>query len=161
MSNGSVKTQGTQLYLRTTDDPAALVLMECPTGITGLGGAADQIEDTCLGDTIDRSYTRGLGNPGQVSVPFILKPQALSHQQLFDLKAAGETLRWIICLSDGTAAPTLGVDDAIVPPAGRTSLVFDAYISDINVDIASNDVVRGTLTLQRSGVVTPTWKEAA
>lgn len=159
MSNGSVKSQGTALYLRMVDSGgASLVLMECPTGISGLGGAADQIDDTCLGDTVDRSFVRGLGNPGQVSVPFILKPMAVSHQELFALKDIGDTLQWIACLSDGTAAPTLNSNDDIQPPAGRTSFMFNAYIADVNIDIASNDVVKGTLTLQRSGAVTPTWK---
>lgn len=159
MSNGSVKSQGTALYLRMVDSGgASLVLMECPTGISGLGGAADQIDDTCLGDTVDRSFVRGLGNPGPVSVPFILKPMAVSHQELFTLKDQGDTLQWIACLSDGTTAPTLNSNDDIQPPADRTSFMFNAYIADVNIDIASNDVVKGTLTLQRSGVVTPTWK---
>jgi hypothetical protein len=159
MSNGSVKSQGTALYLRMVDSGgASLVLMECPTGISGLGGAADQIDDTCLGDTVDRSFVRGLGNPGQVSVPFILKPMAISHQELFALKDLGDTLQWIALLSDGTSAPTLNSNEDIQPPADRTSFMFNAYIADVNIDIASNDVVKGTLTLQRSGVVTPTWK---
>jgi len=159
MSNGSVKSQGTALYLRMVDSGgASLVLMECPTGISGLGGAADQIDDTCLGDTVDRSFVRGLGNPGQVSVPFILKPMAISHQELFALKDVGDTLQWIALLSDGTSAPTLNSNEDIQPPADRTSFMFNAYIADVNIDIASNDVVKGTLTLQRSGVVTPTWK---
>jgi len=159
MSNGSVKSQGTALYLRMVDSGGAtLVLMECPTGISGLGGPADQIDDTCLSETVDRSFVRGLGNPGQVSVPFILKPMAVSHQELFALKDEGETLEWIACLSDGTAAPTLNSADSIQPPVDRTSFMFYAYIADVNIDIASNDVVKGTLTLQRSGRVIPTWK---
>jgi hypothetical protein len=157
---GSVKTQGTKLYFvdTMTSSVGAIVELACPTGITGLGGAADQIETTCLNATTDRTYTRGLGNPGQVSVPFNLDPSAVSHQILFDLKDEGSTVSWLACLSDGTAAPNaLDSNDRIVPPAGRTSFGFDAYIADINIDIATNEIVRGTLTLQRSGVVTTTW----
>jgi len=158
---GSVKTQGTRLYFidtLTSSDPA-LVGMACPTGITGLGGPADQIEDTCLSET-ERTYVRGLGTPGQVSVPFILKPQEQSHQVLFDLKEQGDNLSWLICLSDGTTVPTLASDDTFNVPTDRTCFEFIAYISDVNIDIASNEVVRGTLTLQRSGVVTTYWKTA-
>ena len=156
----TVKTQGTKLYFvdTLTSSVGAIVELACPTGITGLGGAADQIETTCLSATVDRTYTRGLGNPGQVSVPFNLIPTNVSHQLLFDLKEAGTTVSWLACLSDGTTAPsTLDSNDRIVAPAGRTSFAFDAYIADVNIDIATNEIVRGTLTLQRSGQVTATW----
>jgi len=155
----SVKTQGTKLwYINTaTSTSNDLVTLACPTGITGLGGAADQIDDTCLDATVDRSYVRGLGNPGQVSVPFVLKPAEASHQDLFDLKASGEVLAWMIGLSDGTGVPTV-VANAFVAPAGRSCFGFSAYVADVAIDIATNEVVRGTLTLQRSGAVTPYWK---
>lgn len=155
----SVKSQGTELFFVNTETSSSddFVKLACPTGISGLGGAADQIDVTCLDATEDRSYVRGLGNPGQVSAPFILKPAEASHQVLFDLKEAGNVLPWIICLSDGTAQPTVS-QGAFVAPSGRTSLAFEAYVSDVSIEIATNEVVRGTLTLQRSGVVTPTWK---
>jgi hypothetical protein len=156
----TVKTQGTKLYFvdTLTSSVGAIVELACPTGITGLGGAADQIETTCLGATVDRTYVRGLGTPGQVSVPFNLIPTNVSHQILFDLKEAGTVTSWLAALSDGTTPPTaLNSFDKIIAPAGRTSFGFDAYIADINIDIATNEIVRGTLTLQRSGSVTATW----
>jgi hypothetical protein len=157
----ALKTQGTELFFvdDLTSSVPAIVKLVCPTGVSGLGGAADQIESTCLGDLVDKAFVRGLGNPGQVSVPFNLDPQAASHQLLFDLKDAGTTISWLAALSDGNAAPTqVDSNDVIVPPATRTSFGFLAYVSDVNIDIATNEIVRGTLTLQRSGVVTPTWK---
>lgn len=160
MTIGTVKTQGTELFLvdtLTTPGTPAVVKLACPTGITGLGGAADQIEDTCLDATVDKTYVRGLGNPGQVSVPFNLIPRDVSHQLLFDLKDAGTVLDWIACLSESETDPTLDTDGEFVAPADRTSFAFEAYISDVNIDIATNEIVRGTLTLQRSGVVVPTW----
>jgi hypothetical protein len=160
MSTSTVKTQGTKLYFvdPLTSSVPAIVELACPTGITGLGGAADQIETTCLSATVDRTFARGLGNPGQVSVPFNLIPTATSHQLLFDLSDSGQIVSWMACLSDGTAAPTtLDSNDRIVAPNDRTCFGFDAYIADINIDIATNEIVRGTLTLQRSGPVTATW----
>lgn len=155
----TVKTQGSELFTvdTLTSSVAAVLKMACPTGITGLGGAADQIEDTCLDDLVDKSYKRGLGNPGQVTVPFNLKPAEASHQVLFDLKDAGTTLPWMICLSDGTTDPTLDSVDALVAPAGRTSFGFSAYVADVTIDIATNEIVRGTMLLQRSGAVVPYW----
>lgn len=156
---GTVKTQGTQLYLidTFTSSVAAIVQFSCPTGITGLGGAKDQIETTCLNERDDKTFVAGMGNPGEVSVPFNLIPSAFSHQSLFDLKESGETLSWLVCLSESNTPPTLDSNDQFDPPADRTSLAFNAYIADVNIDIAGNEIVRGTLTLQRSGPVVPTW----
>jgi len=151
----SVKTQGTELFLINVD---AIVKFACPTGITGLGGATDQIDTTCLGNN-ERTYVQGLANPGQVSVPFNFDPTQASHQILFDLKEAGNNLDWLIGLSDGTNQPTLNSIDEFVPPTLRTSAQFIAYISDVNIDIATNEIVRGTLTLQRSGAVTWTFND--
>ena len=159
--SGSVKTQGSKLFLIDvlSASVAAVVAMECPTGITGLGGAADQIEDTCLDDIEDKSFLRGLGNPGQVTVPFIFKPQAMSQQVLWDMKEAGDTYHWMIGLSDGISIPTLDAGDAFaIPPTSRTFFKFEAYVADLNIDIATNTIVKGTLTLQRSGAVVPYWK---
>lgn len=163
MTTGTVKTQGTELFTvdALSSSVAAVLKMACPTGITGLGGAADQIETTCLDATVDREYTRGLGNPGQVSVPFNFIPTNASHQFLTDLRDAGDVVEWMVCLSDGTNDPTLNSADELVAPAGRTSIKFSAYIADLNFDIATNEIVRGTMTLQRSGAIDYAYNASA
>lgn len=154
----SIRSQGTMVYFVNPEDTLPTVIkMKCPTGVSGMGGAKDQIDDTCLEATVDRSFTAGLGNPGQVSIPFILDTADASHQDLFDLKEAGDTLLWLVGLSDGTSAPTWATD-TLTPPTDRSSIGFKGYIADVNIDIQSNDVVRGTLTVQRSGAVTLTPK---
>ena len=162
MTVGTVKTQGTHLYLldNVSQSEPVMIKFACPTGISGLGGPKDQIEDTCLDALVDKTFVGGLGNPGQVTVPFNLIPREASHQLLFDLKESGDVLKWIACLSESQTPPTIdsGAGE-FEPPADRTSFQFDAYISDVNIDIATNEIVRGTLILQRSGVVTPTWYE--
>ena len=162
MTNGTVKTQGTELYTvdSLSSSVAAVLKFACPTGVSGLGGAADQIDKTCLDALTDREYEQGLGNPGQVSVPFNFIPRAGSHQILFDLKDARETIPWMVGLSDGYGyAPTLDSDDQLVPPAApnRTSVMFQGYIADVNIDTATNEIVRGTLIIQRSGPVNWHW----
>lgn len=150
----SIKTQGTELYFVNNN---AVVKLKCPTGISGLGGAKDQIEDTCLDATEDKTFMAGLGNPGQVSVPFNLDPQHASHQMLFGMKESGNNTDFIICLSDGTAAPTI-VNKTLTAPTGRTIAMFTAYVADVNIEVATNAIVTGTLTLQRSGPVIWKWK---
>lgn len=151
----ALKSQNTEIFFvdTLTSGTPAVTKLACPTGITGLGGPKDQIDTTCL-DNTDRTFLAGLGNPGQVSVPFILDATAVSHDVLFTLKEQGDVLNWLVGLSDGTDDPTIDSEDDLTPPANRSYFKFEAYISDVNIDIAGNDVVRGTLTLQRSGVVT-------
>lgn len=162
MTTGTLKTQGTELFLvdSLSASVAAVLKFACPTGITGIGtGAKDQLEDTCLDNLVDKTFKGGLGNPGQISIPFNFIPSTGSHQILWDLKESGDVVEWLAGLSDGTAAPTLDVNDEMVPPASplRTSIAFDAYVSDLSIDIATNEIVRGTLTLQRSGPERPYW----
>lgn len=153
----SVKTQGTELFFVDRSGVAALVKMAAPTGITGLAtGSRDQIETTALDDLEDKTFVAGLGNPSQITVPFVLDSAAASHQLLIDLKASGEMVDWIACLSETATDPTLSTGE-IVAPTTRTSFVFEAFVSDVSIDVATNEVVRGTLTLQRSGPVTVTW----
>jgi len=160
MTIGTVKTQGTELFFVNLGgaSPNEIVKVSCPTGVTGLGGSTDQIESTCLDTVGNKTFAAGLSTPGQVSVPFNLIPRDVSHQDLMRLKDSGDVLSWLVALSDGTTDPTaIAVDGTIVPPANRTSFGFQAYVSDLNIDIATNEIVRGTLTLQRSGNVTATW----
>ena len=161
MSEGVVKTQGTELFTvdALSSSVASVLKFECPTGITGLGGAADQLETTCLDTVGDKEFTGGLGNPGQVSVPFNFIPRSGSHQILFDLKESAEVMPWVIGLSDGTGTPTLDSNDDLVPQASpaRTSIYFKGYVADLSIDIATNEIVRGTLTIQRSGSPVPYW----
>jgi hypothetical protein len=61
---------------------------------------------------------------------------------------------WYIGLSDDDGAPTIDSDDQFVSPAGRTGFTLEAYISNLTIDIATNEVVRGTVTLQPNGDTT-------
>lgn len=155
MTVGTVKTQGTELFVidTITGSSPAVVKMTCPTGIQGLGGARDQIEKTCLDTTGDKEFEAGLGNPGQVTVPFNLIPRDGSHQSLFAWKSDGRNLQWVVCLSESSTDPTLDSDDDWVLPTDRSTIAFTAYVADVNIDVATNEIVRGTLLLQRSGDV--------
>lgn len=157
-----VKTAGTHLYLLDPDAQTPTVIkFKCPTGITGITtGARSRIDTTCLDATDDMTYMSGLGDPGTLSVPFILDTEDQSHQMAFELKKDSRNLKWIVALSDGVAAPVAAAE-SMTPPTDRSSLSFTAYIADLDLDIATNEVVRGTMTLQRSGGYTANWKVPA
>lgn len=157
MTIGSVKTQGTELFTidaSVTSSEEELVKIACPTGITGLGGPRDQIEDTCLDTTDEKTFQPGLGNPGQVTIPFNLIPRNGSHQALFAWKDSGAVMKWLACLSESGTDPTVDTDGNFVKPTDRTTIEFSGYVADVNIDIATNEIVKGTLLVQRSGPVT-------
>lgn len=145
-----IKSQGTELFYAS--GPTAIQKIVCPTGISGLGGARSQINVTCLDDTEDEQFTGGLGTPGQVTVPFNVHKNEISHEKLMELKASGEKVSWGIYSSDVATAPT-AVGSVMQPVTGRVSAIFTAYVADVAIDIGANDIWKGTVTLQRSGPV--------
>lgn len=157
MTQGVIRTQNTDLYF--AEESSSIFKVACAAGVTGLGGAADQIDTTCL-DSSEREYARGMLNPGQVTVPINFIPQSAAHQALLRVRDSGETISWMIVLSDQSGAPnSLDTDGRLVTP-GATTFEFLAYIADFTFDIALNEIVRGTLTLQRSGAIVATLPSA-
>lgn len=145
-----IKSQGTDLYWAS--GPTEVTRAVCITGISGLGGARDQIETSCLDNTEDKSFVGGLGTPGQVTVPFNVHKNEISHEDLIALKASGEVVSWGIYSSDSATVPT-AVASVMQTVASRASAIFEAYVADVTIDIQGNNIWKGTITLQRSGAV--------
>lgn len=161
MTVGLVKTQGTELYFRhyLQSDPT-LVKVDCPTGVQGLGGgAASQIPTTCLDTRGDETQVTGLGSPSPVTASINFIPSSAAHQALMALKASGVEVDWILLFSDGTDAPTLDTDGEIVAPGSplRTSAQWAGAVSEFSIDVATNEIVRASLSILRSGSVTWNW----
>ena len=153
----AILTQGTQVYVLapTADDPEIMEVLEieCATAFTPGGNPADQLEVTCLSDTV-RSYLRGLRTPGQASLSINADPRNDSHVRLFEISEDDdiETLEFVVGWSDGTDDPTLATagDDFELPDT-RTWYLFSGYVSDFPFDFAANTVVTTEATIQRSG----------
>lgn len=149
---GTITTKGTKLHFAVS--ASEIHTVNCATGIQGLGGPATRIDRTCLDSLTDMEYSQGLRDPGQVTVPINFKPGSASHQALIDLAASGDEISWMITLSDQSTAPSsLDSDSRLVSP-GSTTAEFLAYVADFEIDIQTNEIVRATVQLQRSGAVT-------
>lgn len=155
-----VKTQGTHLYFVNPTGPA-LVKLECPTGISGLGGGdVDQIENTCLDETDEHTFVEGLSSRDAVTVPFNMRPAAASHQLLFDFKdqAPRPIVHWMALLSESDDPPVFtALDGTMEPPDTRSAISFDGVVTNVVIDIATNEIVRGTLTIQRRSPLAFQW----
>jgi hypothetical protein len=151
MTTGVIETKGTRLYFNSAEgSPSSILKVACATGITGLGGPADQIDITCL-DSEEAESRPGFKRPAVVSVPINFIPRSAAHQALLDLEESGDTVDWMIVFSDQDGAPTtLDGDGNLVSP-GATSVRFNGYVQDFNIDVATNEIVRATLSIQRSG----------
>jgi hypothetical protein len=166
MTIGTIKTKGTRLYFATPLDASSgdsdgitIKYVKCATGIQGLGGAADQVDITCL-DSAEREFVQGMSNPGQITVPFNILPDSAAHQALFALKDSGDTVSWMVAFSDAVEAGTVpvAVDSNLrLVSVGPTTAEFLGYVSDVTIDIQTNEIVRGSLIIQRSGAIAWDW----
>ncbi len=159
--DSTFETKGTNVYfadfINNTDGEVRQ--LTCPTAITGLnGGTRDKIDTTCLDETgAFRTSIGGFADASEYSIPFILYDGDLGHRALFNLQASGEVIGWAVGFSDSTAPPTLDTDGLLNLPNDRTGFTFTGYISNLTVDLATNEVVRGTLTVQPRSAPTPHW----
>lgn len=160
MTLGTIESKGTRLFFAArATSPGEIIKVACPTAITGLGGSRNQIDITCL-DSEEMEFKGGMPNPSPVSVPINLIPGSLAHQVLHDLQESGETIDWMIVLSDEPDDPTATstVDGYVqITSPGPTSIGFRGYVADLNLDINVNEIVRGTVTIQRTGPKRYDW----
>lgn len=160
MTQGTIKTKGTRLFFTdAAGSPQDILRVACLTGISGLGGAADQIDITCL-DSEEREFVQGFKTPDVITVPINFIARSAAHQALVALQESGDTVSFMIVASDQTGSPTtLDGDNRLVSP-GATTAEFLGYVANFTFDIGSNEIWRGTLTIQRSGAINWTFPTA-
>lgn len=151
MTIGVVKSQGTKLYFTATSSTTEVLAVACPQSVDGLGGAANQIDKTCL-DSVEMEYERGMSNPSTVNVPINLIPRSASHQALLELRESGETVPWMLTAPNSPAPVDVGLD-GYFDSEGPTNLSWLGYVADLTITVQTNDIWRGTLTIQRSGAL--------
>lgn len=159
--DSTFETKGTQIYFydNISNTDGVVTKLTCPTGVTGInGGSKDKIDTTCLDETgAFRTYIGGFADSAEVSVPFVLYDGDASHQSLFALQASGAVVSWMVGLSDSTTAPTADTDGTLVTPNARTTFAFTGYVSNLTIDAAVNEVIRGSLTIQPRSATTVHW----
>lgn len=109
----SMLAQGTQVYalvpIAGNQTTYEVLEVECATAFNPGGNPADQIETTCLSETV-RSYMRGLRTPGQATLTLNADPRNASHVRLHQLSEDDsiESIKWAVGWSDGKGiAPTI------------------------------------------------------
>lgn len=153
MAEQVIKSQGSEIFFNDPASGGGVTKVVCATSFDGLGGARDQIDTTCLDNTGDRTFAGGLGNPGQVTIPFNVHRNEISHEVLMQLKDSGVTVSWGIYSPDSATPPTVDSSGDLQRVSGRLSAIFSGYVADYTISVATNDIWKGTITIQRSGNV--------
>src|SRR5690606_22349555 len=152
--------KGTQLWVEIADTAgSSWVQIGCPTGISGLGGAKSQIDDTCL-DSEEMEYSPGMASPGALTVNLNFDPSVISHRELWELFENDNTVRFAIGLSDGAKSivPTFDTAGTPVFPDTRTFIEFLGYVADFPLEMTLNSNVTSAVSVQRTGPRIPHWK---
>ncbi|HJU39954.1 MAG TPA: phage tail tube protein [Tahibacter sp.] len=154
--SGEVRTQGTKVYV--LDTLSTVTAIPNVVDIGEFGPQADDIDITNF-DSTAKEYLTGLADNGELTLQLNLDPGDEMHQ-LLDLNAGkGTKFKFIVCLSDGTAAPTAS-SGSITAPTGRTSYQFEASVKAFRRAIKTNDANRVNCVLRISGAIATTWKSA-
>lgn len=148
-----MKSQGAELYY-IDPDSSQVVVVGCITEVTGIDSTIEQNEVTCLSD-LARRYEAGLATPGRAQFGIYFDPKDPSHLRLHELKKAGETLKWVLGMSEDTGTdPTVGTDGDFELPDTRSWVRFDGFMNAFPIDHAQNTPVRSQIGIQMSGDAT-------
>ncbi|MBI6920292.1 phage tail protein [Pseudomonas monteilii] len=151
----AILAQGTQIYALVpkvgTPSQFEVMEVECATAFNPGGNPSDQVEVTCLSDTI-RKYLRGLRTPGQASLTLNVDPRNASHVRLHQISEDDtiESISWVVGWSDGKdIKPTVGVAGALAAieltngGTGYTSAPTVAFSGGGGTGAAATAIVSG------------------
>lgn len=146
-STKSIKSQLFYVSAATTATKVAAVV-----SASGFSSPASQINISTWDDLSD-VFVKGRSQSGTVTVPVIF--DATDHAVVEALRISGEVKEFLLVgpvISTGAAlaTPTV-VGSSFTTPTTAESIEFNAYVADFSLDMADNDVWRGTITLQMSG----------
>lgn len=151
-----IKTQHTELYFVNNAGTPALVKLGALTDFSGLGGQKAEIDATNL-DSLAKEFFTGLEDPGTFSANLNLDPSDAVHQALIKVKDDGTINEFILCLADGTTAPTYSTG-SITAPTDRSSVAFSASVQQLTISGAADGILKAAAQFRITGLPAWTWK---
>jgi hypothetical protein len=151
-----IKTQKTELYFLSNDASPAIIKLGSFNGFSGLGGQKSEIDATDFDSTAKEFFT-GLEDSGTFGANINLDPTNAGQDALQQIKDDGTVNKFVLCLSDGIASPTLATD-VVTPPTTRTSYMFDASVQQFTVSGDPDNIVKGQVQLRITGAIVRTKK---
>lgn len=146
-------TIGTDLFL-IDPDTGAVLDVGCVTSIDGLDVPVEQLETTCLSDTV-RTYIAGLATPGTLTFGINTDTEEPAHIRIHQIYKSRKVTKFAIGFNESTAQPTgttnSNGDYDFVLPATRGWIVFEGFLSSFPFSFALNSVVTSSISVQLSG----------
>lgn len=143
-----IKSQGTKIYALVG---GAIVRFSCYNSIDLGQDSTSKIDVTCL-DEEEKSYEKGIVDPGEGSLTVQLDDENISHATALSLAEAGTELEWYVGSKGDGAEPTV-VGTAVTLPTTRNWATFTGYLNKTPPKIETDGVWTYAFPLVRTSSV--------
>lgn len=146
-----IKSQGTKIYALVG---AAIVRFSCYKDVDLGQDSTSKIDVTCR-DADEKSYEKGVTDPGEGSLTVQLDDENASHANILELAESGQELKWFVGDKGDGAEPTVAAGTGVVTlPKTRNWVTFTGYLNKAAPSMADNDVWTYAFPLVRTSSVT-------
>lgn len=150
-----IKSQGTRIYGLIAGQ---IVRFVCYSAVDLGQDSVGKIDTTCLDDD-EKSYERGMLDPGEGSLTVQLDDENSSHAQLLQLAKDGTTIPWFVG-SKGADEPTVTGGNVVLPET-RNWLTFEGYLNPVSPTIETDTNWTYAFPLIRSTSVTTVLRDVS
>lgn len=144
-----IKSQGTKVYVLIA---GAIVRFTCYNAIDLGSDSTSKIDTTCL-DAEEKSYEKGMLDPGEGSMTVQLDDENASHATALELAESGDEVEWFVG-SKGDDAPPTVTSGTVTLPQTRNWVTFKGYLNKVGPTIETDGVWTYAFPLVRTTSVT-------
>ncbi|WP_151815081.1 phage tail tube protein [Acinetobacter soli] len=130
-----IKSQGTKVYALVA---GAIVRFTCYNAIDLGQDSTSKIDVTCLDDD-EKSYERGMVDPGEGTLTVQVDDENASHATGLSLAESGEELDWFVGSKGDDAPPTVS-GGVVTLPKSRNWLTYKGYLNKASPTIEADGV---------------------
>ncbi|ENU80012.1 hypothetical protein F975_01764 [Acinetobacter sp. ANC 3789] len=143
-----IKAQGTKIYALVA---GAIVRFTCYNAVDLGSDSTSKIDVTCLDDE-EKSYEKGIVDPGEGTLTVQLDDENTSHATALSLAEAGTELSWFVGSKGDDAAPTV-TNGNVTLPTTRNWATFTGYLNKSAPKIEADGVWTYAFPLVRTSSV--------
>lgn len=151
----ALNVRGTEIWFYDSEE-SKVVKVGCPTSLSGIDGARDQVEVPACLDAEDKEFLAGQITPGTAAIDINYDPKTVSHTRMHELYREGKVLPFVVGMAGSKTAPTWGLsDDDWDLPTDRSFLKFTGYFANYSFEFPSGGTVSSAIPVQMSTTAIP------